>query len=123
MTYKFYKCKHCGKIIGMVKAVDVPTICCGEPMEALIPNTVEAAKEKHIPVVKVSGDTVTVDVGSVAHPMTAEHMIEWVFVETENGGQRKTFKPGDAPHAEFVLKNDKLVAVYAYCNLHGLWKA
>jgi len=123
MKAKFYICKHCGNLIGMINDAGVPVVCCGEKMHALVPNTVEASGEKHIPVVTVEGDIVKVNVGSVDHPMAEEHYIEWVYVETENGGQRKALKPGDAPNVVFNLAGDKAVAVYAYCNLHGLWAA
>ena len=119
---KFYNCRHCGTLIEMVHDAKVPVICCGQKMEALVPNTVEASGEKHIPVVSVEGSKVIVNVGSVDHPMVPEHFIEWVYVQTEKGGQRKALKPGDAPHVTFALGDDKAVAVYAYCNLHGLWK-
>ena len=92
-------------------------------MEELIPNTVEASTEKHLPVVEVVGNTVKVDVGSVEHPMIPEHYIEWIAVETENGNQFKKLNPGEAPAASFKLNGEKAVAVYAYCNLHGLWKS
>ncbi len=121
MKAKFYICRHCGNLVGMINDAGVPLKCCGEKMEALIPNTTEAAGEKHLPVVTVDGNNVTVNVGAVNHPMQAEHYIEWVYVETENGGQRRAFKPGDAPVAVFFTGDDKPVAVYAYCNLHGLW--
>lgn len=91
-------------------------------MEEIIPGTVEAAVEKHIPEASVEGDTVNVVVGSVEHPMIETHLIEWVYLETENGSQIKYLKAGDAPKASFTLKNDRAVSVYAYCNLHGLWK-
>ena len=118
---KFYICRHCGNLIGMLHNAGVPVQCCGEKMEALVPNTVEASAEKHLPVVCLDGSTLAVNVGSVDHPMQPEHYIEWVYVQTENGGQRRAFKPGDAPRATFCLGEDKAVAVYAYCNLHGLW--
>ena len=119
---KNYICRHCGNIICMISDSGVPVICCGTKMEELIPNTVEASGEKHIPVVEVVGNKVEVKVGSVDHPMTPEHSIEWVYIETEKGGQCKKLNPGDAPVATFSLKDDKVVAAYAYCNLHGLWK-
>ena len=121
MKAKFYICRHCGNIIGMVNDAGVPVVCCGEKMEALVANTVEASTEKHLPVVTVKDDVVEVKIGSVEHPMLPEHYIQWVYVQTENGGQRKALKPGDAPEVTFSLKDDKAVAVYAYCNLHGLW--
>ena len=119
---KFYICRHCGNIIGLIHDSGVPVICCGEEMQQLTPNTVEASTEKHLPVVSVSGDTVKVAVGSVPHPMTAEHSIQWIYLQTEHGGQRKCLHPGDAPEVRFALDGDKAVAAYAYCNLHGLWK-
>ena len=121
MSNKFYICRHCGNIIGMIKSSGVPVFCCGEKMQQLTPNSVEASGEKHIPVVTVEGDKIKVSVGSAEHPMLAEHFIEWIYVQTEKGGQRKSLKAGDAPTVEFALAGDKAVAVYAYCNLHGLW--
>ena len=121
MNAKFYICRHCGNLIGMVEDSGVPVVCCGQKMEALLPNTVEASGEKHLPVVSVKDGEITVHVGSVDHPMLPEHYIGWVYVETENGGQRKVLKPGDKPSVSFCLGNDKAKAVYAYCNLHGLW--
>ena len=118
---KFAICRHCGNLIEMVHDARVPVICCGQKMEVLVPNTVEASNEKHIPVVSQRGSQVHVNVGSVDHPMAAEHFIEWVYVETENGGYRKELHPGSAPSVVFELGSDKPVAVYAYCNLHGLW--
>ena len=121
---RFFRCKHCGKIIAIVNDRPVPTICCGEAMEEIVANTEEAAYEKHIPVVKVEGNIVRVEVGSVLHPMLEAHYIEWIALETKNGNQRKVLKPGDAPVAEFALiPGDEVVACYEYCNLHGLWKA
>ena len=90
-------------------------------MDALVPNTVEASSEKHIPAVTVEGNTVNINVGSADHPMISEHYIEWIYVQTENGGQRKVLKPGDEPNVSFCLGDDMAVAVYAYGNLHGLW--
>ena len=121
MKTKFYICEHCGNLIGMVKDKSVPVMCCGQKMTPLVPNTVEASGEKHIPAVHIEDGEINVNVGSVDHPMAAEHFIEWVYVETENGGQRKNLKPGDEPNVTFALGDDKAVAVYAYCNLHGLW--
>ena len=119
---RFYVCSHCGNVVEMVKDAGVKPFCCGQKMDELIPNTVEASGEKHIPSVSVSGDVVTVNVGSVNHPMVDEHFIEWVYVKTDKGGQRKHLKPGVAPNVVFHLGGDKPLAVYAYCNLHGLWK-
>ena len=120
---KFYKCSHCGNLVGMIHNSGVPMICCGEKMTELVPGSVDAAAEKHVPVICVDGDKVTVSVGSVAHPMAEEHFIEWIYLQTERGGQRKCLAPGEAPEAVFALSGEKPVAAYAYCNLHGLWKA
>ena len=121
MTNKFYICRHCGNLIGMVNDAGVPMSCCGEKMEMLIPNSVDASNEKHVPVVCIDGDVVHVKVGEVAHPMVEEHFIQWVYLHTERGGQRKSLKPGEAPEVSFTLNGDKAIAVYEYCNLHGLW--
>ena len=120
---KFFLCTHCGNLAGMVYSSGVPMIFCGEPMKELVPNTVDAAGEKHKPVVTVAGNTVTVTVGSVAHPMTEAHLIQWVALQTEQGVQRKVLAADSAPTVTFALtEGDKPVAAYAYCNLHGLWK-
>ena len=100
----------------------VPDSC--KPFEVLTANTSEGAAEKHLPVVEINGKHITVKVGSIFHPMTEEHYIQWIYILTEKGGQRKCFKPGDSPELNFALtEDDKLIAAYAYCNLHGLWKA
>ena len=119
---KFYICRHCGNIVEMVKDARVTPLCCGQKMDLLEPNTVEASGEKHLPAVEVNGDVVTVKVGSVEHPMTEEHSIQWVQLETAHGVQRHVLAPNEAPKAVFALNGDKPVAAYAYCNLHGLWK-
>lgn len=121
MTNKFFICRHCGNLIGMVNDAGVPMSCCGEKMEMLVPNSVDASNEKHVPVVSIEGDVVHVKVGEVAHPMVEEHFIQWVYLHTERGGQRKALKPGEAPEVSFTLNGDKALAVYEYCNLHGLW--
>lgn len=124
MEMKFYICKHCGNIVAMVKPSGVPIVCCGDNMTEMIPNTTDAAKEKHVPVVSKDGGNITVTVGSIEHPMTEAHYIEWIAVQTKNGNQRKSLKPGQSPKASFcVSDDDEIEAVYAYCNLHGLWKA
>lgn len=121
---KFYRCKHCGQIIAVVKETGVPVICCGEAMEEIIPGTVDAAREKHVPVYEMKDGFVSVKVGSVEHPMMDAHYIEWIALETVNGNQRKVLKPTDKPEACFrICDGDSVKAVYAYCNLHGLWKA
>lgn len=120
---RFFICRHCGNIVGMVFDAKVPMTCCGEVMEELVPNTVDAAQEKHVPVVTVEGNMVTVKVGSAEHPMTEAHLINWIYIETEKGGQRKVLQAGEAPEAKFALVDDKAIAAYAYCNLHSLWVA
>ena len=120
---RFYICEHCGNIVGKINDSGVPVVCCGEKMKPLEAGTVEASLEKHVPVVTLDGDLVKVDIGSAPHPMTEEHSIKWVYLKTECGGQRKNLAPGDAPFVTFALASDKPVAVYAYCNLHGLWMA
>jgi superoxide reductase len=119
---KFYICSHCGNMVGLIDEQGPPLVCCGDEMTELVPNTVEASAEKHLPAASLSGDTLVVQVGSVAHPMEEAHHIAFVYVETERGGQRKILKAGDEPMVSFVFADDKPVAVYAYCNLHGLWK-
>lgn len=119
---KFFICEHCGNLIGMIHDAGVPMMCCGQKMTQLVPGTVEASVEKHLPVVTVNSDKVKVEIGSVAHPMAEEHSILWVYLQTDKGGQRKNLAVGEAPSVEFALCNEKPVAVYAYCNLHGLWK-
>lgn len=120
---KFYICEHCGNLISFVKDQGVPVVCCGQKMTELVPNTTDAAVEKHVPVIEVNGATVTVKVSTVAHPMVEKHYIEWIALETKQGGQLKYLHPEEAPEAAFVLSaEDEVVAAYAYCNLHGLWK-
>ena len=120
---KFYKCNHCQNLIEMVDDRKVNPVCCGEKMMELVPGKVDASLEKHVPVVEVKDGVVEVMVGSVAHPMTEEHLIEWIVVETDKGVYRKNLKAGEAPMARFMLLDDeKVVNVYAYCNLHDLWQ-
>lgn len=121
--HKFFICKKCGNLVGMIHSSGAPLSCCGEDMIELKANTVDASTEKHVPVVTVKGSLVKVDVGAVAHPMLAEHYIQWVYLLTKEGGQRKCLSPGEAPHAEFALtEGDEAIAAFEYCNLHGLWK-
>lgn len=118
----FYICKHCGNIIAMIRACGVPVYCCGEKMQEIKPNTSQAAQEKHIPVYEVKGATVTVSVGKAEHPMTPEHFIEWICLETESGIQLKKLKPNTPPCVDFTISgDDKVKAVYAFCNQHSLW--
>lgn len=121
---KFFKCDVCGNFVGMVKESGVPMMCCGQKMTELVPGTSDGAHEKHVPVFTVEGNKVSVKVGAAEHPMAEVHYIEWIAIETKEGAQRKALKSGMAPAAEFILTDsDELIAVYAYCNLHGLWKA
>lgn len=124
MKQRFFVCEHCGNMIAMVKDAGVPIMCCGQKMTELIPGTTDAAVEKHVPVYTVEGGKVLVTVGEVEHPMAEEHYIEWISLQTKSGNQRKQLAPGDAPKACFAIcEGDEVEAVYAYCNLHGLWKA
>ena len=120
----FYRCEHCGNIIAHLVDSGVRCVCCGEQMKPVVPNTSDGAGEKHVPVIAVEGQKVTVTVGSVDHPMLDAHYIQWILLETKEGRQRKTLKPGDKPVAVFMLtEGDEVVAAYEYCNLHGLWKS
>ncbi len=124
MKQRFFICEHCGNMIAMVKDKGVPVMCCGQKMTELIPGTSDGAAEKHVPVYTVEGNKVTVTVGEVEHPMTEEHHIEWISLQTKSGNQRKALKPGDKPSVCFyICEGDEIEAAYAYCNLHGLWKA
>jgi superoxide reductase len=117
----FFVCKHCGNIVEFIKNTGVPMICCGEKLSELVPNTVDASVEKHLPVVTVLGDTVNIQIGSVLHPMEDTHHIAFVYVEATCGG-RKCLNLGKEPKISLSFSNGKPLAVYAYCNLHGLWK-
>lgn len=122
MTMKFFKCRHCGKIIAIVNERNVPTICCGEPMSEMVPNTSDGAVEKHVPVYEVKDNVVTVTVGEVKHPMMENHYIEWIAIETNFGNQRKILKPGEEPVVKFaLLEGEKVIRVVEHCNLHGLY--
>ena len=124
MELKFFRCEHCGNIIEMVEDKGVPVVCCGQRMTELVAGTSDGAREKHVPVYEVKDNIVHVKVGEVAHPMIPEHYIEWIVLQTKNSVQRKELNPGDKPEACFALcDGDEVEAVYAYCNLHGLWKA
>ena len=121
---KFYVCEHCGNIIEYVRDNGVPVMCCGKKMTELIPGTTDGAAEKHVPVVTQNGNNITVEVGSVEHPMVEAHYIQWIVIETKKGSQMVKLTPEDKPRAEFVLADgDEFVAAYEYCNLHGLWMA
>lgn len=121
---KFYKCALCGSVVVKLNAEGCAPSCCGKPMEELIPGTVDAAVEKHVPAVVEKENKVYVQVGEVIHPMLENHYIEWIYLLTDKGGTFHFLKPGDEPKTVFPLLEDEVVLeVYAYCNLHGLWKA
>lgn len=124
METVFLYCKRCKKIVvELENERNIDTICCGEPMTKLVADTVDAAKEKHVPAVTVNGNLVDVAVGSVEHPMVPEHWIQLIVLETKKGFQYKKLVAGDTPKASFVVSaDDEAVAVYEHCNLHGLWK-
>jgi len=121
-SHKFFKCDLCGNFTGLIHSSGARMVCCGQEMTEQIPNTVEAATEKHLPSVTKTADGISVQVGSVPHPMEEGHHIAFVYVGTENGGQRKSLTVGAEPKCEFSFTNDKPVTVFAYCNLHGLWE-
>ena len=120
---KFFICKHCGNLVGLINNGGGTLVCCGDDMTELIPNTVDAAKEKHVPVVEQNGNTVVVKIGSVAHPMEEKHYIVFIEVLTDKKVLRKELKPGEEPKAIFKVSMDKVKEVREYCNIHGLWKA
>ncbi len=123
MSEKYFICEHCGNIITKVEDKGVPVMCCGEKMKELIPGTVDAAVEKHIPVVEIDGNKVTVKIGEVEHPMMKEHYIQWISIYTDKGYQLRKLNPENKPEAVFYIQDDEKVSeVYEYCNLHGLWK-
>lgn len=125
MTFnpKFYRCEICGQVISVLNDEGIDLVCCGQDMTLLKPNSSDGAGEKHVPAITVDGDKLRADIGSVAHPMTEGHHIEWVYLLQENGGQRRILDPAAAPCAIFDISQGKPVAVFAYCNLHGLWVA
>jgi len=121
---RFFICEHCGNIIVMIRDEGVAVQCCGEKMKEIIPGTSDGAEEKHVPVYDVQNGKVTVTIGEVEHPMTPEHYIEWVCLETEDGLQFKQLKSNMAPSVSFLIsEKDKIKTVYAFCNKHSLWKA
>ncbi len=119
---KFYYCTHCGQIVIKVKE-GAPMVCCGEVMRELIANTTDAASEKHVPVVSIKCNTATITVGSIPHPMTPDHYISHIIIETNLGYAVRTLSPNDEPKTTYKLNaGEKIKNVYAYCNLHSLWK-
>ncbi len=120
---RIFKSNHCETIVEVINSCNEVPSCCGEPMRELKANTTDAAQEKHVPEVSIEGNLVKVKVGSVEHPMTEEHHIAFIYLETENGVARKDLNHTGKPEAVFALaEGEKPVAVYEYCNLHGLWK-
>lgn len=119
---KFYLCNSCGNIVEKIHDSGVTPVCCGQKMTELVAGTVEASREKHIPVATVEGNKVHVVVGAVEHPMVEEHSILWVYLLTDKGSYRKHLTAGEAPSVTFTLTDETPLSVYAYCNLHGLWK-
>ena len=121
---KFYKCNVCGQIVASVKDTGAPMTCCNEELKVIVPHTVDfEGNEKHIPIIKKGNGKVVISVGSIPHPSTEEHFIEWIAIVTNKGNQRKMLKPGDEPKVTFqVAKDEHLLDVYVYCNLHSLWR-
>lgn len=117
-----YKCEICGNIIEVLHGGDGELVCCEQPMKLMTENTVDAAKEKHVPVIEKTDKGVKVKIGSVAHPMEEKHYIEWIEVIKNNQALRVFLKPGDKPEAEFAV-DPKGITAREYCNLHGLWSA
>jgi len=119
---QIYKCEVCGNIVEVLHEGVGELVCCGQPMKLLVANTVDAAKEKHVPVIEKTAGSVKVKVGSVTHPMEEKHYIEWIEIIADGKAYRQFLKPGDAPEAAFDIKASKIEA-REHCNLHGLWKA
>lgn len=120
---KVIKCKYCGNELEFIVDSNVVPVCCGHPMQELVANTVDASQEKHVPEVKIEKNVVEVFVGSVEHPMTPEHHIAYIVLETNKGTYKKKLDVSGKPYAKFSLLDDEeVITVYEYCNLHGLWK-
>ena len=118
----FLRCDICGNIVGIIDNMKASPICCGQEMKSLVPNTVDASQEKHIPVARREGDKLIVDIGSVAHPMTEEHHISWIAVVKGPLTQRLTLEKTGQPSVSFAISGGD-ITIYAYCNIHGLWAA
>lgn len=122
MNLRFYYCDICGKVITILSDTGIPTDCCGQAMRELIPNRTDGVAEKHVPVFSIVGNTFLVRIGSAPHPMTGSHSITWIGLRTTHGFQFEELHPGDSPENNFSLSpGDRVEAVYAFCNLHGLW--
>jgi len=123
MNLTFFRCKKCGQIVAKVEATGADIYCCGEPMVEMVPNTVDASVEKHVPIYVEMGNDVMVKVGSDDHPMIKEHFVKWIYVETDTGAYFKCLHPGDEPEANFKFEDDETLSyVLELCNLHGLWR-
>ena len=120
--YEIYKCGACGAMIEVLDGGGGELVCCGEPMQLFTENTVDAAKEKHVPVVEKTATGYKVAVGSVAHPMEEKHYIQWIELIADGKAYREFLKPGQAPEAEFCIEASEVTA-REFCNIHGLWKA
>ena len=121
---KFFVCEICGNMVEMLQESGVSMVCCGQNMTELIPGTSDGAQEKRVPVIRTDGREVIVEIGSVEHPMTEAHHIEWITIETTQGSHRRRLEITDRPRARFLLdEGEEVIAAYEYCNLHGLWKA
>jgi superoxide reductase len=120
--FEVYKCEACGNIVELLDGGPGELVCCGKPMDLMTENTVDAAKEKHVPVLEKADGKIKVKVGQVAHPMEDKHYIEWIEVITGEKICRKFLKPGQTPEATFNITGEKIIT-RAYCNIHGHWKA
>ncbi len=123
MTKKLeiYKCLECGNMVEIIHEGKGELVCCNQPMKLIVENTVDAAKEKHVPVIEKTADGIKVKIGSVAHPMEEKHYIEWIEIIVDGKTYRQFLKPGDAPEAVFKIDGSQITA-REYCNIHGLWK-
>lgn len=119
---KIYKCAICGNIVEVVHEGPGELVCCGQPMSLMDENSVDAATEKHVPIIEKSDNGIIVKVGEVDHPMADEHYIEWIEVQNGPWSQKKFLKPGEKPAAEFYVPFNENLKARSYCNLHGLWK-
>lgn len=119
---KYYECKTCGNVMVLFEDSGVIPVCCGSTMIEITPQSLDGAKEKHVPVVEVNANEVTVRVGEILHPMTDEHYIKWIVLETDKGKYIRSLKPGQDPVAKFWLVNNEVPLIaYEYCNIHSLW--
>ena len=120
---KFYVCESCNSVLELVEGKDAKPVCAGQAIKPLEVKSLEEGSEKHLPDIYVQDKVVTVQLGTVPHPMIEEHLIQWIELETDRGVYRRRLRAGDEPVVNFRLEDEKPLAVYAYCNLHGLWRA